>query len=432
MSPAAPAPSAAHLRVAIHVQAGRQPPEFSGWEARTVHTADGLVALLDEWDPEVVLLIEPAPSLLPSLYGRGAAVVLASDVAPPEGVVFGLGVHAWLPANHTPSQLRATIHSAARRTAERAELRRHQEVLHRMLGLASTMSSLRTPEEVTEHGLIGFVELLAARGSAGAVVVRFSAADPLHYAGVGSLRGLQSDLDLPVPVVEAVARVFGAPERLERIEDAIVVGIAGNGGTAGALYVEKAELPSAFDDLGAVVAGLFGQALSNAVLFQRSAHDTLTGLYARGFGLHRLGEVLAFGARYAAPTTVLMLDLDHFKLVNDEHGHPGGDVVLAGVARVIQQTLRATDIAVRWGGEEFLVIMPRTDQAAAAGVAERLRVAIAAWRGAHEGRPLAVTVSIGAAEADDNERDGAALVSRADDALYEAKRAGRDRVVCAG
>ncbi len=397
-----------------------------------MHTADGLEALLNEWNPDVVLLLEPPPALLPSLHGRALSVVLASDVAPPEGVVCALGVHAWIPATHSPAQLRATLHSAANRSREREDLRRHQEVLHRMLGVASLIGSLHTTEEVIEHGLIGFVELLSERGAAGAIVVRTGAGEPLQYAGVGSLRGIARDLELPASVAEAMTRVFGAPELVERVGEAMVVGVTGTDGTAGALYVERAKLPSAFDELGAIVAGLFGQAMSNAALFQRSSHDALTGLSARGFGVHRLGEVLALAARDRTPTTVLMLDLDHFKLINDTHGHAGGDLVLASVAEVIRSTVRGTDIAARWGGEEFLVTMPRTDQAVAAGVGERLRVAISTWRGVHEGIPLHVTVSIGIAEADDNERDGPALVARADDALYEAKRAGRDRVICAG
>jgi diguanylate cyclase (GGDEF)-like protein len=129
---------------------------------------------------------------------------------------------------------------------------------------------------------------------------------------------------------------------------------------------------------------------------------------------------------------VLLLDLDHFKRVNDTHGHRVGDSVLQVVADTLRASLRATDIAGRYGGEEFLVVLPQTDLAGAGVLAERVRVAIeetAIDVGGAE--PLSVTVSVGVAALDEAARSAEQLVERADAALYGAKDAGRNRVCAA-
>jgi len=128
---------------------------------------------------------------------------------------------------------------------------------------------------------------------------------------------------------------------------------------------------------------------------------------------------------------VLLFDVDHFKRVNDTHGHDAGDDVLRELAARTIKSVRSVDLAVRWGGEEFLVVMPETDLANAAAVAERLRAAVAkdSFTVRSSGEKLAVTISVGVAAAiavgDDRHR----LLKRADDALYNAKSAGRNRVV---
>ncbi len=156
--------------------------------------------------------------------------------------------------------------------------------------------------------------------------------------------------------------------------------------------------------------------------------DGLTGLYNRRWLDERLPRLVRRHEHGHRPMSVLMIDVDHFKRFNDEHGHAAGDRVLAGVAVVLMTRLRPTDLVARYGGEEFTVMLPETDLAGALVAAERLRLRIPDDLRARFGEELpVVTVSIGAAEMAAGD-DAGALLSRADKALYRAKRAGRDRV----
>jgi len=141
-------------------------------------------------------------------------------------------------------------------------------------------------------------------------------------------------------------------------------------------------------------------------------------------------EVLR-ATRYKTPLSVVMCDLDHFKRINDSYGHPAGDIVLAGCCEVILDTLRDTDVGGRWGGEEFLLVLPHTEIDGAAALAERVRGAIEVREFDVAAEPLPpVTVSMGVASLSEWQTVEA-LVAGADEALYEAKGAGRNRVAVA-
>jgi diguanylate cyclase (GGDEF)-like protein len=128
-----------------------------------------------------------------------------------------------------------------------------------------------------------------------------------------------------------------------------------------------------------------------------------------------------------------MIDLDLFKQINDQHGHTLGDSVLRGVATALRRNVRKIDLVARYGGEEFCIVLPRVGKPEALEVAEKLRraVAIAPLPGPEGGEPLSVTVSIGVATLAIDADDVPGLVEKADSALYEAKRLGRDRVAMA-
>jgi len=161
-----------------------------------------------------------------------------------------------------------------------------------------------------------------------------------------------------------------------------------------------------------------------------AATDELTGLQNRREVQLRIDEEMSRSRRHHQALSVLVGDLDHFKRVNDTHGHDAGDEVLRAIGRRLRRNLREEDLAVRWGGEEFLLVLPSTTAEEAARVAEKLRELIGQTPIHCAGGPVAVTISFGVA-AFAGETTVRELIKRADDALYRAKRTGRNRVCLA-
>lgn len=154
-------------------------------------------------------------------------------------------------------------------------------------------------------------------------------------------------------------------------------------------------------------------------------HDALTGLFNRQYTQKLLEQEIERCERYDAALSVLVIDIDHFKRVNDDHGHACGDTILQNVARLIRERIRTNDVVGRWGGEEFLVLLPHTTIDGASEAAESLRAHVEQLEG--DDSP-AVTISVGAAEREAGENaDG--LFDAADMALYDAKEQGRNRVL---
>ena len=162
--------------------------------------------------------------------------------------------------------------------------------------------------------------------------------------------------------------------------------------------------------------------------------DPLTGVYNRRFMEQRLREEISKARRYEFKLAVLLLDLDHFKQINDELGHQAGDQMLIEISDLLNRELRDSDILARYGGEEFLVIAPNTPPTDAAGLAERLRECIATqtflthFNNAQE-PGVQMTVSIGVANFGGSTNDEESLIQVADQNLYQAKHGGRNRVV---
>ena len=158
--------------------------------------------------------------------------------------------------------------------------------------------------------------------------------------------------------------------------------------------------------------------------------DELTGLYNRRYIFAHFNEMLARAPESGSDVALMMFDIDHFKSVNDHHGHPVGDEVLRELAGRAVRQVRSVDLVGRIGGEEFVVVMPETSLAGAVVVAERLRAAVAAEPFTVQGgsKKLPVTISVGVAVGGEEGRTLESLLKRADDALYSAKNAGRNRV----
>ncbi len=169
--------------------------------------------------------------------------------------------------------------------------------------------------------------------------------------------------------------------------------------------------------------------VKNATLARLTTVDELTGLKSRRYVSEVLSIEFQRARRYGTPLSLLMADLDHFKLVNDRYGHPGGDAVLQGVAELLLHSLRATDVAGRYGGEELLVVLPQIESEGALVMAERWRASVehTEFR-ASEGRPIHAELSIGVAGYTPSLKRADDLIVAADKALYTAKQNGRNRV----
>ena len=174
--------------------------------------------------------------------------------------------------------------------------------------------------------------------------------------------------------------------------------------------------------------------VKNAQLEALSVTDSLTGLSNRRRLMARLDEEVYRSRRQKSPLSVVMIDIDHFKHVNDQHGHAMGDQVLRNIGEMLLGNVRATDLAARYGGEELTVVLPHTDAAGAFQFAEALRQRFADLDHVLDGVTLKRTASLGVASRDGQEElpNAEGLLKLADEALYRAKQGGRNRVELAG
>ena len=229
------------------------------------------------------------------------------------------------------------------------------------------------------------------------------------------------------PETLAAARLAGIVEG-----DVLCFPMVAAGAAVGVLGIHDGPtLPSDQRKALGVAAGLIAIAVRNVQLFletrEYSLRDGLTGCFNRGHGLETLDGELRRARRSRQPLSILMFDIDHFKTINDQLGHLRGDDLLRAVGAQLTRVLRSTDVRIRYGGDEFLVILPDTPLIGAQQVAESVRREMATLAMVTDGRTVPVTVSIGVATAGPAELGATALVERADHALYQAKRAGRDR-----
>ena len=161
----------------------------------------------------------------------------------------------------------------------------------------------------------------------------------------------------------------------------------------------------------------------------QATHDSLTGLLNRGAIMERLVMEIERAGRDGAPLSIAMVDIDHFKNVNDTCGHAAGDAVLCRIARKLRETIRPYDFIGRYGGEEFIFVLPNCDTSMAIGIAERLRRSVASEAVEAEASVVRITVSVGVAQAQlDEIFDAESLIRSADAALFKAKEAGRNKV----
>ncbi|HEY9721152.1 MAG TPA: sensor domain-containing diguanylate cyclase, partial [Oscillatoriaceae cyanobacterium] len=260
----------------------------------------------------------------------------------------------------------------------------------------------RTPLQLpVEHGIIGYV----ARSKEAVIKADLSE----EALNVGALAGFLSLMAVPI---QTEKQVLGVLALLHREVDAF---------------------DASDQRLLDILASQAAVAIRNAQLYratqQLAVTDGLTGIYNRRYFEDQLSAELQRARRHEHVTSLIILDVDHFKKFNDTHGHLLGDHVLQGVARVLGKSTRDTDLVARYGGEEFVVILPETPPEAALEVAERIRRNIKAHPFWGRGQtPLQVTCSVGLASDPTSSLTPKDLIDQADTSLYQAKKQGRDRV----
>ncbi|HET9051126.1 MAG TPA: diguanylate cyclase [Candidatus Dormibacteraeota bacterium] len=226
-----------------------------------------------------------------------------------------------------------------------------------------------------------------------------------------------------------------------RYEDVCAASLHAGGASLGTLAISGAEPGRPFEAHTIALVEAAAEQVALSVERERVLHtarlqastDDLTGLHNRRFLTDFLEQQVAMADRAATVLSVLMLDVDDFKVINDEHGHEVGNEALRALARTLSGTLRRSDLAARVGGDEFLVVMTDTSTVAAAGVAEKLRRTVAALTVEAPGAraPVRMTVSVGVASREPSGPGVDGILTMVDDAMYDAKRQGRDRVAIA-
>ena len=229
--------------------------------------------------------------------------------------------------------------------------------------------------------------------------------------------------------------LYGVPRAIQEPGSVAIVPLVKDGRTLGALVLEATDVKALTMEegrnltvLGAVVTGSLELAWQFAEVDKRARTDPLTGLWNRHHFGEQLQRTLNEADRHESPVSLVLVDIDHFKRVNDQWGHQAGDSVLKQVARILQDGVRSVDICVRYGGEEIALLLPRTDSAHAVEVAERLRQRICAHPLRHGVVEIPVTASFGVATYPETVKARDQFFPASDKALYIAKHEGRNRV----
>ena len=406
------------------------------------------VSLLASFRTGLKLALFSSLLLLCAFYAQEAGLL---HVLGGHGLYFGGRDYRLVCAQIVVYWLAALVTASFAAVNER-ELRRRRYDLEALAQLARHLEALQQPQEIAERVLADVQGAFAYERSL-LIEMQHDAATFLAARDVDAAREIawplsRDQLNGDSPVLSRVladgttALVRGGDRQTDVVlasfgerKNLVVVPLRADGHSTGVLIVEHAlrrgsrverRVVSMLERFASHVALALGKARLLQEIATLATIDALTGLPNRRLLDEALGRLCAEALRTGAPLGVLMIDIDHFKAHNDTHGHQSGDVVLRHVGEALRGHARAMDVATRFGGEEFCVVMPGADLVTAAGAAERLRLAIAAMPMEHP-----VTASIGVACAAVHGRTPAELTRSADVALYEAKRRGRNRVVVA-
>jgi diguanylate cyclase (GGDEF)-like protein len=322
-----------------------------------------------------------------------------------------------------------------------AELIRVQTLEAASSELSETLSSKLDLEELADHAIELLIQhtdavagsLLVEKDDVLTVVANHGLSDPSRLTRSDHVRRAMKTNEVqyvrvnPAMMIEGVVADF-------KPSQVLVFPIAFEDHTLGTLVLAADKLfgKDALWLLRIFQQGM-GLALNNALTHDRlqqiASRDPLTSLYNRRFGMERLKIEFEQATHHHCPLSVIMFDIDFFKKINDTYGHLAGDQVLVEVAAVTRKVLRDSDVFVRYGGEEFLIVMPGANCEVVARVGERLRAAIEGYTFTDGEQVMPITVSVGVSEHTVMMKTSDDLLRRADDALYAAKEGGRNKVV---
>lgn len=407
---------------------------------------------------------EAMPALVPDVRSDADffpfGTDVCSEIAVPvlvDGTVFGVvDVQSAAPLDTFDLELLSLVTERIGATIQQAEryasAERRAERAERLLEIGVSLSASLDPNAVMEAVLDQIAQLVTYEGAAlltitdegtlrladgrGPFAINadlFEGIDPAAY----SVTKAMAETGKPFLISDVPAHYDGAPPAaFAWLGSLIVAPLRVEGQLIGAIMVGGTTRARYTPDDTATVAELARHAavaLKNAQMHSAVARaaqtDALTGIFNRGAVIERLERELERSRRYGRPLSVLFFDLDRFKNINDTYGHQFGDRMLRELARIATQSVRSIDLIGRYGGEEFVAVLPETDGARALIVAERLRAAVAARHFTLDsGEEVRATVSIGVAVFPDHGATMDTLIRVADTALYAAKSGGRNRV----
>lgn len=419
-----------------------------GHEVLSAMTPEDGVELVRQQKPHLVLLDYHLPGGTGAdvvakirTFDKTTEVLLVTGYAsnqPARKLLAELDIQGYHDKADGPERLLVLIDAALKHYRALDRVRRQKASLRHIIDATPAIVQLQSGRQVLHAALNQLVPLLQGGGDGfiatannGLFVFDGAAEGISIHAATGQFAQASGFGTLPSEIAEVVAAGLHQDTPHWHPRGYAVVPLETRNGERGCMVVQSAGLPADSHESCAIYAHLVVQALENVILFERATIDPLTCVGTRAFGMQRLQETLGLARRTHDHTSLLFLDLDHFKQINDQNGHAAGDVTLRAVARCLVDTVRTTDVVFRYGGEEFGVVLPATNRAGAEIVAERIRAAVQHLPIPFESKSLSITTSMGVSSAcPEDKRTAAELLKAADTALYRAKSEGRNRVFC--
>ncbi len=424
----------------IVIQAEEDVLLAEGHWVRSAETIDDGIDLVRTFKPDLLLLDYMMPA------GTGADVVrairqfdtttqviLVSGVArekPARKLLHELDIQGFHCKGDGSSRLLMQVDALLKHVEVLRRLERQQEYLRHILRATPEVTQLQPREQLFETAIRHVSGLLTlehtGQRACHGVVVFGSRAEGLSVAAAtGDFAGYAGFDDLPTEVAELMLSAID-DGRVESARGLLALPFSAKGGHRGCLLVRCRCVSRTAIDPCRLYIGQLQQALENNTLYERATTDALTGVYNRGYGEQQLQETLRTSARTGDETSVILLDVDHFKSLNDKYGHAAGDVALRRIAQAIKQACRHSDTVARYGGEEFFVVLPRTSRENALEIAERILQMIRELEVSFTDEKLAASAGVAVSQAGEITVDE--ILYRADVALYHSKENGRDRV----